>query len=66
VTRALGAAVSVLGVLLLAEAITVATGLGWGGDVDVDRTGRIELGLAFGVVAVFLLAGARALFRRLS
>jgi len=56
----------VLGVLLLAEAITVATGLGWGGDVDVDRTGRIELGLAFGVVAVFLLAGARALFRRLS
>jgi hypothetical protein len=61
--RISGIVVMLVGLFLVLDGITVATGIGWGGDVDLDRTGKAQVAAAFGfsgLIVAFKGVGAPA------
>ena len=52
--RISGIVVILIGLFFVLDGITVATGIGWGGDVDLDTSGKILVGLMFGAVGLAL------------
>jgi hypothetical protein len=52
------------GLFFVLDATTVAFGIGWGGDVDLDTAGKIEVGVAFAAFGLFLGAGSWMLLHR--
>jgi hypothetical protein len=51
------------GLFFVLDAITVAFGIGWGGDVDLDTAGKTEIGLVFAGLGLFLGTGSWTLLR---
>jgi hypothetical protein len=64
--RALGAAAFLAGLVLIAQGCMTATGAGWASDVDLNRSGKIEVGLAFAALGLFLATSGSMLLRRRS
>ncbi len=62
--RAVGIVVLLVGLFLVADGVTVGTGTGWASDIDLDRAGMIEVGLAFAVLGLSLTAIGLVLFGR--
>jgi hypothetical protein len=46
------------GLFSVLDSMTVALGIGWGGHVDLDTAGKIEVGVAFAAFGLFLGAGS--------
>ncbi len=61
--RALGIILALIGLFLFLDGVTVAAGIGWGNDVDLSTGGKTEVGLAFGVFGLTVIAAGWALVR---
>jgi hypothetical protein len=61
---ALGIILALIGLFVFLDGVTVATGIGWGGEVDLDTSGKIEVGLVFAVLGLAITYGGWQLIRR--
>jgi hypothetical protein len=62
--RFFGIIIALIGLLFFLDGVTVAAGIGWGGEVDLDSGGKFQVGAAFGLFGLVLAATGWALAKR--
>jgi hypothetical protein len=62
--RVFGILLVLIGLFVFLDGVTVAAGIGWGTDVDLDTTGKIEIGVIFALLGLMLTYGGWELIRR--
>jgi hypothetical protein len=48
--RVFGIILVLIGLFVFLDGVTVAAGIGWGTDVDLDTTGKIEIAVIFALL----------------
>ncbi len=62
--RVFGIILALIGLFFVLDGVTVAAGIGWGGEIDLDTSGKLQVGAAFGIFGLALVAGGWALANR--